>query len=451
VVSIFVNRITYPFLIFKNLQKLIKEKIMSKLAIFGGEPTRKESYPEWPVHDERDVEAATRVIKSGNWGGYPYPGPETRRFLKVFAEMQGGGYPVAVANGTVTMEVALRAADIGWGDEVLVPAITFQATAAAPIAAGAIPVVVDVDPKNYCIAPEAIRAALNEKTRAIIPVHLGAQMADMDAIMEIAEEYDLIVIEDCAHAHGAKWRGQGAGTIGHFGSFSLQSSKILTSGEGGVLLCRTPELAAKAAGIINCGRSHDPETMKETGDNYTFGANYRMSELSCALASVGVERFPEQAKQREEMIGYMEESLSEIPGVRLLRRDPRHTTRSFYQFIFAIDPEIFGAEHEEVCYALYKEGIPCDTGYEAMHNYSLFQPDLSRMAVPSAFPEYFEFEKMNLPEATRACEHEAVVFGENVFRAGPKGVDDAVAALKKVQANAAELREAAAKFREEHS
>jgi len=423
---------------------------MSKLALLGGEPTRKEPYPAWPVHDERDIEAATRVIKSGNWGGYPYPGPETTRFLKMFAEMQGGGYPVAVANGTVTMEVALRSADIGWGDEVIVPAVTFQATAAAPIAAGAIPVVVDVDPGNYCIDPDAIRTAITEKTRAIIPVHLGAQMADMDEIMAIAEKHNLIVIEDCAHAHGAKWNGQGAGTIGHFGSFSLQSSKILTSGEGGVLLCRTPEFAAKAAGIINCGRSHDPETMKETGDNYTFGANYRMSEMACALAAVGVERFPEQVKQREEMIGYMEESLSEIPGIRLLRRDPRHTTRSFYHFIFAVDPDIFGAEHEEVCYALYKEGIPCDTGYEAMHNYTLFQPGLSNLAVPSVFPEYFEFEKMDLPEATRACEHEAVVLGENVFRAGPRGVDDAIAALKKVHANAAELREAAKTFREEH-
>jgi len=423
---------------------------MSKLAILGGEPTRKEAYPEWPVHDERDIEAATRVIKSGSWGGYPYPGPETRRFLKMFAEMQGGGYPVAVANGTVTMEVALRAADIGWGDEVIVPAVTFQATAAAPMAAGAIPVIVDVDPETYTIDPKAIKAAITKKTRAIIPVHLGAQMADMDAIMEIAEEHDLVVVEDCAHAHGAKWNGQGSGTIGHFGSFSLQSSKILTSGEGGVLLCRTPELAAKAAGIINCGRSHNPETMQETGDNYVFGANYRMSEMASALAAVGVERFPEQAKQREAMIGYMEESLSEISGIRLLKRDPRHTTRSFYQFIFAVVPEVFGAEHEEVCAALYTEGIPCDTGYEAMNNYTLFQPKLSRLPVPSAFPEYFNFEEMDLPEATQACEHEAVVFGESVFRAGPQGVDDAIAALKKVQENASELKAAAEKWRAEN-
>ena len=422
---------------------------MSKLAIFGGKPTRKETYPHWPVHDERDIEAATRVIKSGNWGGYPYPGPETRRFLEMFTELQGGGYPVAMANGTVTMEVALRAADIGWGDEVIVPAATFQATAAAPMAAGAIPVIVDIDPETYTISPQAIRAAITEKTRAIIPVHLAAQVADMDAIMEIAEEHDLIVIEDCAHAHGAKWRGRGVGTIGHFGSFSLQSSKILTSGEGGVLICRTPELAAKAAGVINCGRSHDPATMQETGDDYVFGANYRMSELACALAAVGIERFPEQAKQREEMINYMEESLSEISGVRLLKRDPRHTKRSFYQFIFAIQPEVFGAEHEEVCAALDAEGIPCDTGYPAMHHYSLFQPQLSKLAVPSAFPEYFNFAEMDLPEATQACEHEAIVLGESIFRSGAKGVDDFITALQKVQKNAAELKAAAEKWRAE--
>ncbi len=424
---------------------------MEKLALFGGQPTRTEPYPAWPVHDQRDIEAVTRVIQSGNWGGYPYPGPETRRFLQKFVALQGGGYPVAMANGTVTMEVALRAADIGWGDEVIVPAITFQATAAAPMAAGAIPVIADVDPETYTLDPQSVCAALTERTRAIIPVHLGAQMADMDAIMEIAEQHNLIVIEDCAHAHGAKWRGKGAGTIGHFGSFSLQSSKILTSGEGGVLLCRTPELAARAAGIINCGRSHDPETMQETGRNFTFGANYRMSELACALAAVGIERFPEQARQREAMIAYMEESLSEVPGVRLLKRDPRHTTRSFYQFIFALQPEIFGAEHEEVCAALNAEGIPCDTGYQAMHHYNLFQPQRSKLPVPSAFPQYFQFENMSMPAAERACEHEAVVLEESVFRAGPEGVDDVITALKKVQAHAADLRAAAEQWRAEHA
>jgi dTDP-4-amino-4,6-dideoxygalactose transaminase len=407
---------------------------MSTLAILGGEPVRMEPYPQWPVFDERDIKAVTAVVRSGNWGGYPYPGPQTAEFLRRFLELQGGEHAVAMVNGTVTMEVACRAAGIGWGDEVIIPAYTFQATATAPMAAGAVPVIVDIDPDTYCIDPKAAEAAVTDKTRGIIPVHLGAQMADMDAIMDLAEQHDLIVIEDCAHAHGAKWRGQGAGTIGHFGSFSLQSSKTLTSGEGGVLICKTAELAARAASIIDCGRPHD-----KAGKIFTMGANYRMGELQAALANVAIERFPEQAKQREEAAAYMDEALSEIPGVRVLRHDPRHTTRSFYRYIFAIDPEVFDLEHDAICYALYKEGIPSWVGYEAMHHYELFQPQLSRLPVPSAFPEKFQFKQMDLPEAERASQREAIWLDEAVFRAGRKGVDDAVVALRKVFHNRAEL------------
>jgi len=165
--------------------------------------------------------------------------------------------------------------------------------------------------------------------------------------------------------------------------------------------------------------------------------------LQAALALVGIERFSAQAKQREEMAAYMDEALSEIPGVRVLKHDERHTTRSFYRYIFAIDPNQFGVEHDVLCDALEAEGISCWTGYEAMNNYELFQPQKSALAVPNAFPEYFKFKEMNLPEATRACEHEAVWLDENIFRAGTKGVDDAVAAIRKIQKNAAELNSAA--------
>lgn len=422
---------------------------MSQLAILGGPKTRLQPYPHWPVWDQRDIDAVTDVIKSGRWGGYPYPGPQTTELAHRFAELQGGGYAVPMANGTVTMEVACRAAGIGWGDEVIIPAYTFQATAAAPMAAGAIPVIVDVDPETYCIDPRMVEKAITPKTRAVIPVHLGHQMADMDAILNLAEKYDLIVIEDCAHAHGAKWREQGAGTLGHFGSFSLQSSKILTSGEGGILLCRTPELAAKAASIIDCGRPHTlgggPEDYA-SGD-FHLGANYRLSELAAALAVVGIQRFPAQAQEREQMAAYMDEALSEVPGVRVLKRDERHTTRSFYRYIFAIQPQVFGVEHDVLCAALEAEGVDCWVGYEAMHHYSLFQPQKTRLAVPNAFPEYFAFDRLHLPVAEAACEHEAVWLDEAVFRAGTQGVDDAVAALKKIQENSSELAEAAQKLR----
>jgi dTDP-4-amino-4,6-dideoxygalactose transaminase len=415
---------------------------MSDLAILGGPKARTAPYPDWPVWDERDVQAVAEVVRSGRWGGFPYPGPKTAALAKAFAEMQGGGYAVPMTNGTVTMEVALRATDIGWGDEVIVPAYTFQATAAAPMAAGAVPVIVDVDPETFCMDPAAVERAITPKTRALIPVHLGAQMADMDALMAIAEKHNLIVVEDCAHAHGAKWNGRGAGTIGHFGSFSLQSSKTLTSGEGGILLCRTPELAARAASVIDCGRPHAPGGGPESDEGERLmGANYRLSELQAALALVGIERFPAQAAEREAMAAYMDEALSEVPGVRVLRRDPRHTTRSFYRYVFAIDTAEYGMDHDVVCAALNAEGIDCWVGYEAMHNYELFQPQKSKLAVPNAFPDYFHFDRMNLPVATRACEHEAVWLDEAIFRAGHEGVDDAVAAMKKIHANREALAE----------
>src|SRR4030043_2028949 len=166
--------------------------------------------------------------------------------------------------------------------------------------------------------PKSAQTAITPQTKAIIPVHLGAEMADMDAIMELASQNNLVVIEDCAHAHGAKWRGNGAGTIGHFGSFSMQSSKTLTSGEGGVLLCRTPELAARVASLIDCGRPHD-----EAEKLFTMGANYRLSEFQAALGVIGLERFPEQAKQRESMATYMDEALREVPGIKKLKQAQR--------------------------------------------------------------------------------------------------------------------------------
>jgi L-glutamine:2-deoxy-scyllo-inosose/3-amino-2,3-dideoxy-scyllo-inosose aminotransferase len=309
--------------------------------------------------------------------------------------------------------------------------------------AGAIPVIVDVDPHSYCMDPQAAEKAITAKTRAIIPVHLAACMADMDAIMVLAERYALIVIEDCAHAHGAKWNGRGAGTIGDFGSFSLQSSKTLTSGEGGILLCRSEELARKAMAVIDCGRGHAGAGGTEAGPSPLMGGNFRLSELQAALALVGIERFPAQARQREQMAAYMDEALSEVPGVHVLPRDPRHTTRSFYMYIFAIDPAVFGVDHDVCCAALEAEGIPAEVGYQAMHHYDLFQPGNSRLSVPNAFPERFDFDRMSFPVAEQACEHEAVWLEESVFRASPRGVDDVVAALKKIQKNARELDQAA--------
>lgn len=407
---------------------------MPALAILGGAPIRTEPYPKWPVFDDRDVEAVALTVRSGRWGGVPFPGPNTAEFAEKFAEMMGGGYAVPMVNGTITMEVALRAAGIGWGDEVIVPAYTFQATAAAPMAAGAAPVIVDISPDNYCTDPACVEAAITEKTRAIIVVHLAAQMTDMDAIMAIAKKHNLVVIEDSAHAHGAQWRGMGAGAVGDFGSFSLQSAKTLTTGEGGVLLCKDKKMAERVSSIIDCGRPKDP-----AGVEFTMGANLRLSEVQAALGLVALERFPAQFEERAAMADYLEEGLSEIPGISLLKRDMRLTRRSLYRYVFKIDAEFFGITHDEFCQALSAEGIPVDTGYPAMNHYDLFQPALSRLPVPSAFPEYFEFDKMSFPVVERASRVESVWMGESIFRAGTKGIDDLVTGVRKLAENCDEL------------
>lgn len=408
---------------------------MSKLALLGGAPLRTHPYPDWPVFDQSDIEAVTQVVRSGRWSSYPYPGPQTKRFLEKFTELQGGGFPVAMCNGSVTMEVALRVADIGWGDEVIVPALTFAATATAPMQAGAVPVLVDIDPETYCMDVTKIESAITPQTRAILPVHLGAQMADMDAIMDIARRHNLIVIEDSAHAHGSRWRNQGAGTIGHFGSFSFQSSKVLATGEGGVLLCQNQEHQARAESLINCGRPYEWQGERR----FTLGCNYRMTEFQAALGVVALERFPQQLANRAEMADYLEQKIGVLPGVRLLKRDPRHTVRSFYMYGFAIAPEVFLASKAVICKALAAEGIPAKPGYPPMHRYNLFQPRLSRLPAACAFSNRFDLDKMSFPAAERAAYQESIWLDEKVFRSGKAGVEDVARALAKLLENTSAL------------
>jgi dTDP-4-amino-4,6-dideoxygalactose transaminase len=333
------------------------------------------------------------------------------------------------------MEVACKALDIGWGDEVIVPALTFAATAYAPMAAGAVPVIVDVLPETWCIDPDAVEAAITPRTKAIIPVHLGHQMADMDRLMAIAKAHGLAVIEDCAHAHGQQWRGQGAGCIGDFGSFSHQSSKILTSGEGGTLLTNDDTLARRAHSIIDCGRAKDPEEKE-----FTFGANYRLSELNAALLVVAMRRFPPQQEARAVAGKAFESMAAQIPGVRVMPHDDRITRWSFYNYLVAMDPEAFGgATNGTVCAAMEAEGIPAEVQYPPMSRYELFQPSLSRLPVAVEHAERLDPQRMSFPVAEAAGLRESIYFMETVFRDGEAGIQDAADALAKIQRHADEL------------
>lgn len=407
---------------------------MGELAITGGTPVRPHGYPAWPVWDEREIDAVTAVVRSGEWGGFPEPGTNAERFELAFAEYQGARHGVLMANGTVTLEVALKALGIGWGDEVIVPALTFAATAYAPMAAGALPVIVDVESRTWTIDPDAVESAMTERTRAIVPVHLGHHMADMDRLTTIARAHGLAIVEDCAHAHGQRWKETGAGCFGAFGSFSHQSSKILTAGEGGSLLTNDDALAQRAHSIVDCGRAKD-----EGETEYTFGANYRLGELHAALLVVQMERFEEQRREREENARLFEELVVKVPGVHVMPADDRITRWSFYNYLLRIDPEEFGATNERVCEALEAEGVPGEVQYPPMSRYELFRPALSRLPVAVEHADRLDPSKMSFPVAEAAGLRESIYFQENVFRAGREGIEDAIEALAKIQANAGEL------------
>ncbi len=408
---------------------------MAELAIRGGAAVRPQGFPPWPVWDDRDVDAVADVVRSGNWGGFPEPGPNAAEFEARFAAYQGAEHGVLMANGTVTMEVALKALGIGWGDEVIVPALTFTATAYAPMAAGALPVIVDVTPETWTIDPEQVEAAVTPRTKAIIPVHLGHQMADMDAVARIAAKHGLAVAEDCAHAPGQQWEGKGAGCIGEFGSFSHQSSKILTAGEGGTLLTNDDRLARLAHSIIDCGRAKDPEERE-----FTLGANYRLGEFHAALLLTQMDRFEEQRKERAATGAYFEELAPQVEGVRIMARDPRITRWSFYNYIFAIDPDAFaGATNGTVAAALEAEGIPAEVQYPPMNRYDLFDPSRSRLPVAVEHAGRLDTSTMSFPVAEEAGLRQSIYLMENTFRAGGEGIEDVVEALAKVRKHANEL------------
>src|SRR5215203_1820564 len=250
------------------------------------------------------------------------------------------------------------------------------------MAAGALPVFCDVLPGTLTLDPDQVQAAVTSRTRAIMPVHLGHQMADMDRLTEIARRYGLALVEDCAHAHGQRWRDRGAGSFGEFGSFSHQSTKLLTAGEGGSLLTDDERLARRAHSLIDCGRAKDADEKE-----FTFGANYRLGELHAALLLSALERLPGQQAERAEAGRYFEELASQVEGVRLLPADPRITRWSFYRYILLIEPEAFaGASNLRVCEALEAEGVGAWEGYQPMSRYDLFQPALSRTPTGSTRP-----------------------------------------------------------------
>jgi dTDP-4-amino-4,6-dideoxygalactose transaminase len=409
---------------------------MAQLAMNGGPKTRTEPWPGWPMSDETERSALTEVLESGAWG---IGGPQVPAMLREFADFHNAEHGIAVTSGTTALETALRAADIGAGCEVIVPPYTFIATANAPIMVGAIPVFADIDPDTYCLDPAAAEAAITPFTRAIIVVHIGGSPCDMDAFMALAEKHNLIVIEDCAQAHGAEWRGRKVGAIGHLGAFSFQSSKNVSAGEGGVILSNRGDLAAKAWSIANVGRVPEGAWY----DHRVLGANLRMTEFQAALIRCGLKRLPEHMARRDERAFYLQSRLDGIPGVGYCTMHEGATRNAWHLFIGKYDASEFGGlPRDRFLEAVSAEGIPISRGYNPLYSEGSFQKGWNPEACPFACRFYggkVDYTTVRCEVAEKACRTEGWWLYQTVLLGTKRDMDDIVAAIEKVRENVAEI------------
>ncbi len=268
--------------------------------------------PKWPLAGDRERELLLDVLQSDRWGGYH---PFIAELERKFADFQQCRHGIAACNGTVTLEMALAAAGVGPGDEVIVPAISFVSTATAVSRVGATPVFVDIEDDTFNIDPASVRRAVTGQTKAIIAVHFGGPMADMDRLFPIARDAGAFLIEDAAHAHGSEWNGRRAGSIGLAGSFSFQNSKVMTAGEGGLLTSNDDACAEHLRSILDQGRKPGGGWFH----HYELGANFRMTAFQAAVLLAQFERLPEQNRTRESNAALIRQELRDVPEIRFQR------------------------------------------------------------------------------------------------------------------------------------
>ena len=390
------------------------------LAIGGGPTLRTRPFPEWPVSDDSDRERLRQVLDARVWSS---DGPFERQFERAFAERHDALDAVAVANGTVSLLLCLRALGIRPSDEVIVPALTWTAAATCVIEANAVPVFADVDARTFCIDPTSVESRITRRTVAIMPVHLYSHMADMDAVQRIAERHHLAVIEDCAHAHGARWRGLSAGALGDMGSFSFQSSKVMTAGEGGAVISKERKYLDAVYSQKNCGR-HRPERGAPV-----FGANHRMTEFQSALLLGQLARLDEQRKRRDRALERLRRLVAELPGISLLPPQPDVTERPQYRSSFAYDrPLAKGIPLPRFVEAVRAEGIPVERTYPVVYHNALYSVD----GLTWYGGDRSALRANRCPQAERISESAGFTLAHPVLLGSDEDVDDVAKAMQKV-------------------
>ena len=397
-----------------------------QLAINGGKKAVEKTF-NWPIFDETEVEAVSKIVQSGKWGN-PDCLDTVETFEKEFAAYCGSKYAISCVNGSVSLRLALIACGVKPGDEVIVPPYTFIATASIVIEANCVPVFVDIDPETYNMNPAAVEAAITPRTKAIIPVHFGGQACDMDAIMAIAARHNLRIIEDAAHAHGAEYKNRKLGSIGDIGSFSFQSSKNLTSGEGGIVVTNDDELYKIMHSLRNVGRIEGGQWY----EHYNPGCNYRITQMQAVLLSAQLKRLAEQTETRNQNGLYLNELLSKIEGISPLTRGHGETLHCYHIFIFKYDKSKFNnLPRVEFANMLAAEGVPSFKGYpEPLYKQPLFQ---QKNFMCYAIPEDVNYTQVHCPVAEKACYEEAIWILQHAMLGTREDMESFAAAILKIQ------------------
>lgn len=343
------------------------------LAVQGGPPALSAvpPLPSWPVFDQAEEQALLDVLRSGQWGSTS--GTVGQAFEAEFAAYHDARYAVALSNGTLAIVAALRACGVGVGDEVIVPPYTFIATASAALFVGAVPVFADVRPDTHLLDPAGAEAAITERTKAIVPVHLAGAVADMDAFADIGRRRHVAIIEDGAQATGAAWRGTKVGALGDVGTFSFQSSKNITAGEGGIALTNDERLANRLYSEVNVGRVRGGGWYEHA----SVGHNLRLTEFQSAILRVQLERAEEQHKTREANARDLTERLADVDGITVDTEPEPMTAHGRHLFMTRLDAaQGDGAVRDAAVAALAAEGLAgASSGYVPLHRNEALRRD----------------------------------------------------------------------------
>jgi len=407
---------------------------MSNLALSGGkaELAGMDEMPSWPQAREGDNETLLEILRSGNWGSTS--GEVVHQFEQEFTKYQDAMYGTALVNGTLAIVAALRASGVGMGDEVIVPPYTFIATAAAPLFVGAVPVFADIDLETHLLDPAAVEAAITPRTRAVIPVHLGGRAADMDSFQRIAAKRQVAIIEDCAQAIGTRYKETAVGSLGDVGTFSFQSSKNMSAGEGGFVTTNDPSKADLLYSLVNVGRVRDGGWY----EHQNVGLNLRMTEFQGSILRSQLRHHPADQSLRSRNAEILDAEFRGAEGLHISRPDPNLTTHGHHLYLMRV-PELGRAGLRDAAVkALAAEGVQAAAGYVPLHRNKAIQSESQSVA------RHFERE---WPE--RNCPNADIVSSDTIWLPQRMllGTEDqtlAIArAVRKVVKAEAELRQLA--------